>query len=101
MTKYKLLEGLVLDWAMKKGLTGDNANPDKQCLKAASEMGELCDAVCKGDEDETIDALGDVMVTIIILADQLNLDLLVCLETAYGVKAERKGQTINGTFIKD
>ena len=50
--------------------------------------------------DELVDAIGDALVTIIILADILNLDPIGCLEEAYDAIAERKGETKNGTFVK-
>ena len=99
--KYRKLEKLVLKWAKKRGLLGENANVNKQALKSASEMGELCDAICKDDRPEQIDAIGDVMVTLIILANQLNLDLIDCLQVAYYVIRQRTGETKNGVFIKD
>ena len=41
------------------------------------------------------------MVTLIILAQDLNLDLLDCLNSAYKVIQNRKGKTINGVFVKE
>jgi hypothetical protein len=49
----------------------------------------------------TIDAIGDVLVTIIILSYQLELNPWDCLESAYNEIKERKGQTIDGVFIKE
>lgn len=43
---------------------------------------------------------GDVMVTMIIMAKQLDIDLAECLEMAYEKIKDRKGKTINGTFVK-
>ena len=55
----------------------------------------------KNDEDKTKDSLGDIMVTLIILAQDLNFDLLDCLNSAYRVIQNRKGKTINGVFVKE
>lgn len=44
---------------------------------------------------------GDVMVTMIIMAKQLDIDLAECLEMAYEKIKDRKGKTINGTFVKE
>ena len=45
--------------------------------------------------------MGDIFVTLIILCDQLNLDLVDCLARAYEKIKDRKGKTINGVFIKE
>lgn len=94
------LQELILDWASKKHLLSRD-NVLQQFIKFNSEGGELGDAIIKNDREEIIDAIGDVQVTLIILANQLDLDYDKCLESAYNVIKHRKGQTINGTFIKD
>ncbi len=98
--KYIELSLSLLHWAENKGILkkGDSKT---QCLKMASEAGELCDAIAKGDRDETIDAIGDVMVTLIILAQMEGLDELECLESAYNEIACRTGEMVNGSFVKD
>ncbi len=53
------------------------------------------------NENELKDALGDTIVTLIILAGQNGLKLEDCLEYAYNEIKNRTGKTINGTFIKD
>lgn len=93
------LESAVLKWAKEKGITNPN-NVFKQALKLTSEVGELSDAIIKQDIDETIDAVGDIQVVLIILCDQLGLDLEECLESAYNVIKDRTGITKNGVFIK-
>jgi NTP pyrophosphatase (non-canonical NTP hydrolase) len=65
------------------------------------ELGELSKAVLKNDVVEQIDGLGDVQVTLIILAAQLGLDYDKCLEAAYNEIKDRKGATVNGTFVKN
>ena len=98
--KNEELQEQVLEWANDKGiLKAENAL--KQFAKFISEAGELGDAIIKDEQDNIIDALGDVQVTIIILAKQLGLDYNHCLETAYNVIKHRQGKTVNGTFIKD
>jgi NTP pyrophosphatase (non-canonical NTP hydrolase) len=48
-----------------------------------------------------VDALGDILVTIIIQAEMQGLKLEECLESAYNVISKRTGKMINGTFVKD
>ena len=98
--EYKEIEENVIGWAEDKDLLKYD-NRHKQALKMVSEVGELCDALIKSDEDEITDAIGDTVVTLIILAAQTGRDLTECLETAYKVIADRKGETVNGTFIKE
>lgn len=90
----------VLEWAADKGLltTGNERN---QLIKLFEELGELSGAMLKNQEEEVIDALGDIQVVLIILADQLHLDLDDCLESAWNVIKDRTGKKVNGIFIKD
>ncbi len=94
------LQNLVLDWAEEKNLL-KRENAFKQYIKSVSEMGELGDAIIKQNQEEIIDALGDVQVTLIILAKQLGYNYDECLESAYNVIKNRTGKTVAGTFIKD
>jgi NTP pyrophosphatase (non-canonical NTP hydrolase) len=90
----------VLEWAEPKGLLNPKFAP-KQFMKLVEEIGELSNAMLKDNKAEQIDALGDIQVVLIILAEQLGFDLDTCLECAYNEIKDRKGQTLNGTFIKD
>jgi len=90
----------VLRWANERGLLRPE-NHLKQMGKMVSEVGELCDAIIKNDKNGQIDGIGDVLVTLIILANQLGYDIEDCLEVAYNEIKNRKGETINGTFIKE
>lgn len=92
---------LIEDWAEERGLLSEGKNSRTQMLKTFSEMGELADALIKRDLIGIVDGLGDVMVTLIILAKQEGLTLEYCLAHAYNEIKDRKGVTVNGTFIKD
>ena len=59
----------VIEWAENKDLLKPS-NSKKQSLKMISEAGEICDAICKDDKAELIDAIGDTLVTIIIFSRQ-------------------------------
>lgn len=99
-TQFEELQSNVLEWAADKGILA-KSDAKTQCLKSMSEAGELCDAIAVRDRVKTIDALGDVLVTLIILAELENLDLVWCLEEAYGVIQARTGRMENGIFVKD
>jgi NTP pyrophosphatase (non-canonical NTP hydrolase) len=90
----------ILEWAEPKGLLNPQLAP-QQFMKLSEEVGELANAILKGNKIEQIDALGDIKVVITILAEQLGFDIDECEEIAYQEIKNRTGKTINGTFIKD
>lgn len=98
--KYNELEALVIAWAEQKGIF-EKGNPEAQCDKTLEEVYELHDAIKNNDRDEIIDALGDILVTIIIQAEMQGLSLEECLLSAYNVISKRKGTMINGQFVKE
>jgi NTP pyrophosphatase (non-canonical NTP hydrolase) len=100
MKTYKELEPLVIQWAADKGIL-DKATPIAQANKTSEELEELIEAIYNNDKEEIIDALGDILVTIIIQAELQGLKLENCLESAYNVIAKRTGKMENGFFIKD
>lgn len=113
---YNELEPLVIQWARDKGIL-EKATPLAQAEKTLEEVDELLQAVTAqslGKEEflnikekpvntneEILDALGDILVTIIIQAEMQGLKLEDCLESAYNVISKRTGKMINGQFVKD
>ena len=97
---FKTLNDLTLQWARDRNLI-EGSDPKSQFLKTVSEMGELADAINKGSTEEQIDAIGDVLVTLIIVAEQLGLTLTECLAVAYMEIKDRKGKMINNVFVKE
>ena len=96
---YFELECAIQDWAEQKGIL-NSGTPIKQALKTVEEVTELCNAIIDNDKEEVKDALGDILVTLIIQASMQNLELEDCLESAYKVIKDRKGKMINGQFMK-
>lgn len=90
----------VIQWADNKGLLIEG-NEVKQTLKCVSEVGELCDAIIKKDDQGIKDGIGDTLVTLIILCEQLGLTLEECLEIAWNEIKDRTGKTKEGIFIKN
>lgn len=97
---FLMLQNQILNWANERNLLKEE-NATNQLCKVMEELGELSSALLKGNELALKDAFGDVLVTLIILCKQKGLDLLDCLDLAYNEIKDRKGQTINGTFIKE
>lgn len=89
----------VEQWSIDKGL--DKGNSFTQYAKSSEEMGEVAAALCRNDIDELRDGIGDVIVTLIILAQQNNMTIYECLEQAYGEIKNRTGvMSKDGAFIK-
>lgn len=89
----------VEQWSKNKGL--DKADSSKQYLKVAEETGEVAAALARNDMKELADGIGDVVVTLVILAQQNGMTLESCLKMAYTEIADRKGVMKNGVFIKE
>jgi NTP pyrophosphatase (non-canonical NTP hydrolase) len=100
MKDYFELECAIEVWAEEKGILAQ-ATPIKQAMKTQEELTELCNAILNDDKEEIKDAIGDIVVTLIIQAKMQGLTIEECLNTAYDVISKRTGQMINGQFIKD
>ena len=89
----------VIRWGRDKELN----DPKAQTNKIVEELGEIAHEVCRNryNSNEMVDAVGDTLVTIIILADICKLDVKDCLQEAYNVINKRTGKTVDGTFVKD
>ncbi|MEB8145362.1 MazG-like family protein [Enterococcus faecalis] len=90
---------LVEEWAKEKRL--DKAEPEKQMLKVIEEVGEVGAVLARNNENDLRDGIGDVVVTLIILAMQNNMDLYECLNQAYSEIKNRQGEMVNGVFVKE
>lgn len=119
-TIFEELEEKVLDWAKDKDLLHAEI-AEKQFLKFMEEVFEFRDEwTLYKDEfsfnngygeiddnsylcelaDKMILEMGDIFVTLIILCEQLEMDPVDCLGRAYEKIKDRRGETINGVFIK-
>jgi len=91
----------VVKWAMDRRII-PNSNPQSQLLKCMSELGELADATLKKNEQEIMDGVGDVIVTLILYSALQGIDIESCLSFAYHTIKDRKGTlTPEGVFVKD
>ena len=98
---YAKYEMKVIDWACARRII-PNSTPQTQLLKTMSELGELADAIIKRDRRGIVDGLGDVLVTLIVVAALEDLDLTECLASAYAEIKDRKGTLMpNGVFVKE
>ena len=90
----------IKNWAEEKNLL-KRENSKTQMLKVLEEVGETAGALLKNKNQEILDGLGDSFVTLIILCYQLGLEPKECLQAAWDEIKNRKGKTVNGTFIRE
>ena len=91
-------------WADERNLK--QADPKIQWMRITEEVGEIRDVLLKPTkftepQAALKDAIGDTLVTIIVLVHQLDLDVTECLSVAYEEIKNRKGKMVNGTFVKE
>ena len=123
---YEQLSALVIQWGEDKGIfakstplrqldkTQEELNETKEALEKLASLTnqEILDDVLLSDdfgnisleEDalaEAKDGIGDMLVTIILLAKMVNMDSVDCLEAAYDVIKKRTGKMVDGQFVKD
>lgn len=97
---FSKLEQLVLEWAEGKGIL-EGSDPLTQFSKTDEEITELYEALMAGDTEATKDELGDVVVTLIILAKMGGFTLAEALQTSYQKISKRKGAMKDGMFVKE
>ena len=109
----KLIEN-VIQWARDRNII-EGSTSIKQLDKTSEEFNELQRAVaafflarelCLWNVEEDSysairDAYGDVLVTLIISAHQLGIDLEDALAAAYDEIKDRRGVLRNGVFVKE
>ncbi len=100
MKDFFELEVLIEEWAKEKGIL-EKATTMKQAEKTHEEVLELMSAIDEDNREEIKDAIGDIMVTLIIQAKMQGMTIEECLNAAYDVISKRTGKMINGQFVKD
>lgn len=100
----------LFDAVKKWGRDKEINNAALQFAKINEEVGELAHELVRGDcggdgervpSQETVDAIGDILVTVIIFADIIGVDPLGALQLSYDTIKGRVGVTKNGSFIKE
>jgi len=112
-TMNKNVFSLIRLWANNRGIY-QSGNTPTQFTKLAEEQGELAKTILKRDDKEFYDAIGDCVVVLTNLVELYEKErrertagpiiaknIEDCIELAYNVIASRKGNMINGTFVKD
>lgn len=91
-------------WAISHGL--DKGNPKIEWMKVTEEVDEIRDVFLKphdfvDPEWSLKDAIGDSIVTLVVLCLQLGYDVEECLTIAYNDIKDRKGVMIDDNFVKE
>ena len=94
------MEHLVLGWAKDRGILSAGTVAG-QLEKLLEEHNELIDAIATDNREEIADAIGDMQVVLIILAELMGMSAYESLCKAYGVIAQRSGKMVDGVFVKD
>lgn len=90
----------VEKWAHDRNII-DGSTPTAQMLKLVEEMGELASGIAKNRRDVQADSIGDCLVVLIIIAEQLDMSIEQCLAIAYSDIKDRKGRMVDGVFVKE
>jgi NTP pyrophosphatase (non-canonical NTP hydrolase) len=90
----------IRDWAGERGLYTKGDTKTQFC-KLMEEAGELGRAVLKNDNEEFVDAIGDMVVVLTNMAHLGGTTIEECIDAAYKVISKRTGKMVNGTFVKD
>lgn len=92
--KAEEIEQKLNEWRKQRNLS----DPKSQGLKVIE---ELAAAINKEDPEKLAYSIGDTLVTVILLAQMKHLDAFRCLESAWNVIKDRKGKTVDGSFVKE
>jgi len=114
--RFNRLNQKVIKWAKDKGIFV-KATPYTQHSKTLEEVQELSDALTaqeagesefidndgnlKNTEFEIKDAIGDILVTLIIQCEMQGITIEESLLSAYNVISKRTGKMVDGVFVKD
>lgn len=90
----------IREWAKDKGIY-EKGDPKTQYIKLMEEVGELAQSILKNDPEEFMDAIGDCVVVLTNLAELNDVKIEDCINGSYNIIAKRKGQMVNGTFVKE
>lgn len=101
MNTFNIIELDVVRWGEARGII-QNSTSAAQVKKTQEEVQELVDAINAKDKYAIIDAIGDVMVTLTMIAAIEDLPLVACYQAAYDQIKDRKGYlNAAGLWIKE
>lgn len=117
----------IRDWAEQKGIF-EKGDVKTQFVKLLEEVGELSRAILKENPEEFKDAIGDIVIVLTSITELGNKSIMAkeyyedvagdggskeliceygdltieeCINSAYSVIKNRKGQMVNNNFVKN
>ena len=97
----QIIDNKIDQWGLDRGII-QNGNPMGQAIKTLEETTELLDAIQKNDIAAIADAIGDIYVTLRMVAGTCNLSTNECIKGAYNEIKDRKGfLRADGVFVKE
>lgn len=91
----------VSTWGKDRKITV-NGKPITQAIKTLEETHELLEAINRNDKHEIKDAIGDIVVTLIMQCELQGTTLERCLQQSYMEIKDRRGYLNEvGDFIKE
>lgn len=98
---FNMIEMDVVRWGEARGII-ENSTSAAQVIKTQEEVQELVDAIASKDKAAIMDAIGDTMVTLTMIAAIEDVPLVECYNAAYEQIKNRKGYlNSDGIFIKE
>ena len=94
----------IRHWGFDKGILGHEPTQKAkraQALKTVEEVQELLEAIDADDREAARDAIGDVVVTLIMQCELWDTGLGSCVYDAYQEIKGRTGKMVDGQFVKD
>lgn len=95
----KLIEKVV-QWHYDRNLI-EGSSDFRQFGKLMEEVVELHYALVNKSQEELEDAIGDIIVVLVNIAERNNTSLEESLKLAYEDIKHRKGKMVNGVFVKE
>lgn len=90
---------LIKQWVRDRNL--HTADPRVQMCKLMEEVGELANCINKSKRLGAMDGIGDSVVVLVCLCEQLGLEFEDCIAMAYEEIKDRKGKLVDGVFVKE
>lgn len=95
---FASLSNSVIAWAEARNII-KGSDAKSQFHKLIQEAAELSESICKGKD--VSDDIGDCLVVLLVIAEQCGVNVVDCLSVAYNDIKDRKGQMVNGVFVKE
>ena len=90
----------IIQWGEDRNLI-KGSTPERQVKKTQEELDELKEAIGEENGPAIVDAIGDVAVTLIMIAAQVGIRFEDCLAAAYEEIKDRRGRMVDGIFYKN